>query len=274
MQGACMARGGITYLDVAKAAENLKNKGIIPTVDRVREILRTGSKTTLVHHLKRWKSITPEELNYQTIPKELVQTVKNLYEQLTSHAQQQVTAIKQRSQQEIDQLLQQLNQERENNGALKRTILTLEASNNKAINQINVLEKSLAELKQINMEINTEKKELIARLQEKTDQIVTLKDQLKVIEKNSEHYIAMLQKQREEEKIQFACQLELLQQENNTYKTKVQHIEQQYTNKIAENETRSTKLLTAIARQEELIKNFIKSKNTARKTKKKEVVAA
>lgn len=84
----------------------------------------------------------------------------------------------------------------------------------------------------------------------------------------------MLNQQRNDEKIQFAQQLKLLQQENNNYKAKIQHIEQQYTNKLAEKETISTKLLTAIERQEKLINNFMKPKNNSRKTKKKEVVAA
>jgi DNA repair exonuclease SbcCD ATPase subunit len=269
-----MARGGITYLDVAKTAENLKNKGIIPTIDRVREVLGTGSKTTLAHHLKRWKAITPEELNYQTIPAELVQSVKNLHEQLTAHAQQKIEELKQRSQQEINQLLQQLNQERENIGILKRNILNLETSNNKCFNQIKDSEKLLATSKQNNIDLTTEKNTLAARIQEKAEQIVTLKEQLKSVENNSDHYREMLNQQRNDEKMQFAQQLELLQQENNAYKAKIQHVEQQYTNKLAEKEIISNKLLTAIARQEELINNFIKPKNTTRKARKKEIVAA
>jgi DNA repair exonuclease SbcCD ATPase subunit len=269
-----MARGGITYLDVAKTAENLKNKGIIPTIDRVREVLGTGSKTTLAHHLKRWKAITPEELNYQTIPAELVQSVKNLHEQLKAHAQQKIEELKQRSQQEINQLLQQVNQERENIGILKRNILNLETSNNKSSNQIKDLETLLAASKQSNVDLTTEKNTIAARLQEKIEQIATLKEQLKSIENNSDHYREMLNQQRNDEKMQFAQQLKLLQEENNAYKVKIQHIEQQYTNKLAEKEIISNKLLTAIARQEELINNFINPKNTIRKAKKKEVVAA
>lgn len=289
-----MARGGVTYLDVAKAAEKLKNKGIVPTIDRVREILGTGSKTTLAHNLKRWKSITPAETEYQTIPAELVQSVKNLHEQLTAHAQQKIEELKQRSQQEIAQLLQQNQQERENAGTLKRNILNLEANNNKLNKEIEALKKALANSEQINMDVTAEKNELATRLQEKSEQIIILKDQLKSVENNGEHYREMLKQQRDEEKTQFMRQIELLQQENNSYRikvaernkqiekfkqdhfelnSKIKYIEKQYTSKVAENELLSNQLLTATTRQEELLKNFINSKNLTEQSKKKRAVA-
>lgn len=42
-----MARAGVTYHDVAKAAATIKTQGQEPTVDRVREHLGTGSKSTI-----------------------------------------------------------------------------------------------------------------------------------------------------------------------------------------------------------------------------------
>jgi DNA repair exonuclease SbcCD ATPase subunit len=290
-----MARTGINYLDVAKTAEKLKNKGIIPTIDRVREILGTGSKTTLAHHLKRWKTITPEEIQYQTLPTEIIKAVKNIHEQLKAHAQQKTEELAQRFQQEIDQLLQQLKQERENSGVLKRNILNHETSNNKLITQISVLEKSLVESKQINIGIVLEKSELTSRLEEKAEQIATLKEQLKSVERNGDHYREMLNQQRTEEKIQFARHLELLEQENNTYKakiaeknkqatgikqdnfelqSKIKYIEQQYASKVAENELLATKLLAATARQEASLNNFIKTQKIVNKARKKKGMAA
>ena len=41
-----MARAGVNYHDVAQAAVELKAKGLRPTVDRIREFLGTGSKST------------------------------------------------------------------------------------------------------------------------------------------------------------------------------------------------------------------------------------
>lgn len=39
-----MARAGVTYHDIVKAAEAISTHGQEPTVDRVREHLGTGSK--------------------------------------------------------------------------------------------------------------------------------------------------------------------------------------------------------------------------------------
>lgn len=50
-----MARIGVTFLDVSKAAEALRAHGQEPTVDRVREHLGTGSKSTIAPLLKRWR---------------------------------------------------------------------------------------------------------------------------------------------------------------------------------------------------------------------------
>lgn len=50
-----MGRIGITYSDVARAADELKEKEQNPTVDAVRAVLGTGSKSTIVPHLRRWR---------------------------------------------------------------------------------------------------------------------------------------------------------------------------------------------------------------------------
>ena len=193
-----MGRGGVTYTEVSKVAVTLRNKGIIPTIDRIREILGTGSKTTLAHHLKRWKESTVEELEYQGLPTELAKSVKNLHEQLQTHAEQKVEEIEARSIKEVEQLLQQLKQEQENSSVLKRTILKLETTNADLAKQISALEQACAELKQSNSDTVAEKNELMAKMQGKIEQIAILKEQLKSVEHNGEHYREMLKQQRDE----------------------------------------------------------------------------
>lgn len=51
-----MARIGVTYKDIAEASETIKSRGQEPTVDRVREYLGTGSKSTIAPHLKQWRN--------------------------------------------------------------------------------------------------------------------------------------------------------------------------------------------------------------------------
>lgn len=50
-----MARSGIRYEDVKDAAETLLSRGLSPTIQRVREVLGTGSNTTISEHLKHWQ---------------------------------------------------------------------------------------------------------------------------------------------------------------------------------------------------------------------------
>ena len=50
-----MARSGIRYEEVKEVAETLLGRGLNPTIQRVREILGTGSNTTISEHLKRWQ---------------------------------------------------------------------------------------------------------------------------------------------------------------------------------------------------------------------------
>ena len=50
-----MARSGISYEDVRNAAETLLGRGLNPTIQRVRELLGTGSNTTISEHLKSWQ---------------------------------------------------------------------------------------------------------------------------------------------------------------------------------------------------------------------------
>lgn len=90
-----MARTGITYSEVAKAAARLSAEGKNPTVDTVREALGgTGSKSTIAPMLKRWKTEHQEQvLAHDTgLPADLLQAVKGLYEHLQQEANLKVQA--------------------------------------------------------------------------------------------------------------------------------------------------------------------------------------
>lgn len=60
-----MARYGVTFEKVADIANALAAADVNPTVDRVREKLGTGSKSTIAKHLKRWR--TQAELSHNRL---------------------------------------------------------------------------------------------------------------------------------------------------------------------------------------------------------------
>jgi len=77
-----MARTGVKFEEVKKVANQLYQKGITPTVQRVREILGTGSNTTLARHLKDWHEHYFSESSTRmpmAIPEELTTSVDGFW---------------------------------------------------------------------------------------------------------------------------------------------------------------------------------------------------
>src|SRR6266478_7900840 len=113
-----MARIGITYLDVDKAALQLQGQGRIPTVDRVRDLLGTGSKTTITEHLKRWKA---QQVDSQgKLPQELSALVTGLWERLQAQAEQRVGDLQSSYDEQIKILEQSLAQMQQDANRLKQ----------------------------------------------------------------------------------------------------------------------------------------------------------
>ena len=82
-----MARPGITFLDVKDAIAELQGQEKNVTVDNVREILGTGSRSTINNHLKTWRSQASDAgLSDTTLPSEFVSLMKGLWENLRSKA--------------------------------------------------------------------------------------------------------------------------------------------------------------------------------------------
>jgi len=88
-----MARAGVTYLEVAKAAQTIQHLGQNPTVDRVLAQLGTGSKSTLGPLLKRWKSENEGDTDTGGLPDGILKTVKALHEHLQQIADDKIKHV-------------------------------------------------------------------------------------------------------------------------------------------------------------------------------------
>jgi hypothetical protein len=76
-----MSRNGITYLDVARCAEELSASNEDPTIERIRIRLKTGSNSTIGTHLRTWwtKQDPLQQLaTKENIPEELIMLLKVL----------------------------------------------------------------------------------------------------------------------------------------------------------------------------------------------------
>lgn len=92
-----MARIGVTYNDVKQTAIKLLSQGIAPSVQKVREVLGTGSHTTIAEHLGIWREEHASKAIHHlpaNMPKELISTFEVLWQTAMEHAEKQLAAIK------------------------------------------------------------------------------------------------------------------------------------------------------------------------------------
>ena len=106
-----MARSGVTYLDVANAAQQLVAAGKNPTIENVRITLGTGSNSTLGAHLKTWKSkqeSTQQIATKENIPEALISALKGVWERVMNQCEETIQTIQQETGQKLSQLKQEL----------------------------------------------------------------------------------------------------------------------------------------------------------------------
>ena len=89
-----MARLGVRFEDVAQAAAAIRDGGEEPTIDRVRQTLGTGSKSTLAPLLKRWKAQQCGDQAGDVLPADLLKAVRNLHELTQQAADEQIEAAR------------------------------------------------------------------------------------------------------------------------------------------------------------------------------------
>ncbi|MDS4040545.1 MAG: DNA-binding protein [Candidatus Competibacter sp.] len=85
-----MARSGIRYEEVRSAAEALLGRGLNPTIQRVRELLGTGSNTTISEHLKSWQqqlAETPKVVLPPAIPEAVAAALDAFWKIAVQHAE-------------------------------------------------------------------------------------------------------------------------------------------------------------------------------------------
>lgn len=85
-----MARSGIRYEEVRDAAEALLGRGLNPTIQRVRELLGTGSNTTISEHLKNWQqqlAEAPRIVLPPTVPEAVMTALDAFWKIAVQHAE-------------------------------------------------------------------------------------------------------------------------------------------------------------------------------------------
>jgi len=210
-----MARPGITYLDVAKAATKLVEQHKRPSIDAIRQALGSGSNSTINNYLRQWRERQGQHLEAQEgLPDTLLIAVKGLYEALQAEAIQQIAQIKQEHQQTLAQVGQQLSDYQKANATLieEKQILTEQLCSSEQ--EGTILRTHLEEVKQTLQNEMADKTLIEARLADKAIETDRLIEQLKYAQHNLEHYREAIRQQREEEKQRYEAQLAKLEQQS------------------------------------------------------------
>lgn len=100
-----MSRIGITFEEVKKAIAELQGRQKNPTVDAIREILGTGSKSTIARYLREWKAQHGLSRDSDSrLPSDLLGIVNGLWDALRNKADIQIDSYRQESDIKLIQL--------------------------------------------------------------------------------------------------------------------------------------------------------------------------
>lgn len=198
-------RIGITYEEVFEAANILKSRGEVPTIDRIRTYLGgRGSNTTISKYLNYWRDNTSlmneqHEGNGEAPPDIVQNAIQHAWQQIKTKADQEIAAIKDETQAQI-QIAEECTQQAER--ALKE------------------LQEQHQELEQLCRRESAQKEILILDLKKLREEYHLLEERFKALQERytdvqnlSSHYLKDLAAAHSKEVNRLEEQLQL--QENN-----------------------------------------------------------
>lgn len=198
-----MARAGITYYDVSKAAEAIKIQNQEPTVDRVREHLGTGSKSTIAPLLKRWRSDNGELADVSGLPNDLVEVVKALHERVQQMADQRIAQSRNEFKASNEELRKELTEARNSIVQLTDRQQDVNAQLSQITEAKALQGKSLEEVRIKLATAEAQRDEALSRTAELKESVAEIKQENKDIRDHFEHYQQRTAEDRQQEREQF-----------------------------------------------------------------------
>lgn len=261
-----MARAGVTYHEIVKAAEAIKTRGQEPTVDRVRERLGTGSKSTIAPLLKRWRTDNGNTADTGGLPNDLVAAVKSLHERLQQEADHRIEQAHQEFKQKKDELRKELADA--SNTISQHT--THQKELEKQIEQLTEEKKlqsqSVEELRVALAKTESQRDEGLARVTDLKETVAELKQESKDIRGHFEHYQQRTAEDRQQERDQFRSANQQLQDQIQDLRGQLAQAEsrasglledkEQLQNSVSELEQNNATLNTELDRKTEDILNL------------------
>ena len=213
-----MARTGILYSDVMKAAQIVAADGRNPTVDSVREALgSTGSKSTIAPLLKRWKEEFQGAGAVKTesgLPAELMEAMRGVYDKQQRDVAQQLETGMQQNRAELDAALEKLKKTESERLKLTEARATL-------TQELRATQHALAQLKEEHhfravtlATLHSDNAGLTQRLADRGEEIAALNRQLAQVRSQFDHYQEAAATQRSEERALAQQRISRLEQDN------------------------------------------------------------
>src|SRR3990167_453628 len=202
-----MGRIGITYHEVAKAISTLQGQQKNPTVDHIREILGTGSKSTIARFLREWKSKNGlQNEDDGALPSDLINLVKGLWGALQEKADNQSAESIKECDEKIAQFQQELNEYKQSQSESAAKIHLLEEQNHQKSEEINALKQTLNAEQHEKIKITERATNLESSREQSQTEIERLHQLLKHVQDNLEHYQTATQQLRQEQALQMKKQ--------------------------------------------------------------------
>lgn len=212
-----MTRPGVTYTELANAAAKIIDEGNMPTLDRIRTKLGTGSYSTLSALLKEWKAKQALQQQYaanSNLPDELVTAVQKVWETINEKTGDQLEKIRQESASDQQILHQEISQQKQMTTKLQASYHELHEKHRISSNDKSALEKALQEKEvkeAVLLETHNSFEKQLTEKQNRIEELTRLNQQ---IQNNLEHYRQASREQRLLEQQQYEARQNELEQRN------------------------------------------------------------
>ncbi len=210
-----MSRIGITFDMVKKAIAQLQGKQRNPTVDNIREILGTGSKSTIARFLREWKAqygLSSDDTS--RLPSDLLRIVNGLWDGLQHKADAQIEQYQLEFEAKTVQLQQQLVKAAQLEASLRQNIHTLEEQLHQQKEEAQQLNATLTIEGQEKIRLAERTAALEARCHEHHAENQRLHQLLNHVQENLEHYQAVMAQLRQEQSL-------LMEKQQNEYEQRL-----------------------------------------------------
>jgi len=235
-----MGRPGVTYQEVASAAEKLTGLGKNPTIESIRALIGSGSSGTLGPFLRTWKSQQGEARQVamkENLPEELVFLMKGLWTRVFVQAEDRFGREKQQIDSTLQEIQQRLDDIQKEYTHLQQKCVQKDHEITRLSNEKLQCEQTIASLKNEKSALEAENRILEKQAENQEARIQELHRLHQQTQKNLEHYREASLEQRRQDQQSHDSQRHQLEQLIHQLRHEISQLQHQ--NAIVRNQNES-----------------------------------